>query len=972
MNHIMMNFMNNYFNNGYSSLNSVDLTATETLPYWLSLSRMSTATRFDSTGTLVDSAIDAPRFDYGYDGTNWVNQGLLVEKQSTNLVHDAASNSSNSSNNTEVVSIPDVFAVSAVKAVRKVEGNNQSYLTNSTEYTTQEAGVPLSFYSVVGLGSSSAVSSQQTAGVQARYDVVNGVQVSTYGDFTGVTNRKPIFKRLSSEYFLLGAIVVPSKNSNTVTRLWTFNNTSNSEVSKYWNSVCIRQVEKSNYPTSFIKTYGTAATRSSDNLQLNLSNYTGSIKLTYKRQDTEVVETKWIDLTNATNPLIDLSVGVWLKSIKTFSRILTSWEKDYEKTKDSLYIDLDLTQMQTLPNNLILSRLSTATRFNNLGNLVDVSTDEARFDYTWNGNAWINQGLLIEKQSTNYSRSTEIANAAYHTGNNRSSVSNLSSSKFGKGIQLKAETTDNDQFFEIFNNIGNTNAITTYSIIKENDDSSANFTLFRRVNAYASFDSTFTNTNPGGLTNFPKQRIRKLGTMSAALSTTVSAALSNAAGSFYRTMMNNSGVLQNSGTVNIGQTLRVYRVQLEISSYPSSFINVPSTSSVTRSQDNLQLNLSNFTGSIRLTYKRQDTETIENKWIDLTNSSNPILTTYLDVGCWLKKVKVFSKILDTKEKNNIDNIITPQVIKEYNLLQSSTLDSNLVLTRLSSATYFDKTGALIEVGNDTPRFNYEWDGNKWNNVGLLVEKQSTNYIVSSLTTYERPVQSSAARKSQVLNKLNGLNTGCQLDRIAASGWVLLNQGVSSIATTGMSMTQYFEYGASNSATFRTDTFSRSVGGNYSHSPMYTKPQGTPWGSNNVTKIASSTVNIRNITSFSGSNYIGESQNTGSIQDNSIKIYAWQFESSIYPTSMIKTSGAIGTRAQDNLQLNLSSYTGSIQLVVKRQDTDKLDTVWIDLIESNNPILSDYLTIGVHLQKIRLYEKILTQDEKNFILGAGNV
>jgi hypothetical protein len=50
-----------------------------------SFSRASTGTFFNSSGTLTTAAVNAPRFDHVYDGTNWVSKGLLIEEQRTNI-----------------------------------------------------------------------------------------------------------------------------------------------------------------------------------------------------------------------------------------------------------------------------------------------------------------------------------------------------------------------------------------------------------------------------------------------------------------------------------------------------------------------------------------------------------------------------------------------------------------------------------------------------------------------------------------------------------------------------------------------------------------------------------------------------------------------------------------------------------------------------------------------------------------------
>jgi hypothetical protein len=62
-----------------------NLSLTPTVGPTPSFTRASTATSFNSTGVLTSAAINAPRFDYVYNGTNWVSKGLLIEEQRTNV-----------------------------------------------------------------------------------------------------------------------------------------------------------------------------------------------------------------------------------------------------------------------------------------------------------------------------------------------------------------------------------------------------------------------------------------------------------------------------------------------------------------------------------------------------------------------------------------------------------------------------------------------------------------------------------------------------------------------------------------------------------------------------------------------------------------------------------------------------------------------------------------------------------------------
>ena len=72
---------------GQGPVVSLDLTQGNTPLFQanVAFTRASTATYFDSTGTLQTAAINAPRFPYAYNGSAWVPQGFLVEAGATNL-----------------------------------------------------------------------------------------------------------------------------------------------------------------------------------------------------------------------------------------------------------------------------------------------------------------------------------------------------------------------------------------------------------------------------------------------------------------------------------------------------------------------------------------------------------------------------------------------------------------------------------------------------------------------------------------------------------------------------------------------------------------------------------------------------------------------------------------------------------------------------------------------------------------------
>lgn len=304
-------FVINLFSNlnGFRVLNDIDLRSINSLPSILKLSRLSEATYFNNQGVLSDSAVDKARFDYKYDGTKWVNQGLLVEKQSTNHIF----RSSNWSN----VNPPTA-------------SNNLTYTAEGyavMDNTTKEVhfrfyvNAPQSFNRYVTYLTKTINGSKPALGIGAHDQLDANIVDGQGGEYSNAaTSAFPV----TEGFFKTTAKKTLSKADGGSGGLIKYLGNKKSTIYVYF-----AQEESLLYPTSLIKTRGEPVTRSPDNLQLSLSNYTGSIKLTYKRQDTGITETKWIDYTGVTNPILSnqFNVGVWLHRVVVYNRILTAEEK---------------------------------------------------------------------------------------------------------------------------------------------------------------------------------------------------------------------------------------------------------------------------------------------------------------------------------------------------------------------------------------------------------------------------------------------------------------------------------------------------------------------------------------------------------------------------------------------------------------------------------------------------------------------
>ncbi len=63
----------------------LDFDQTTTLPTGISFTRATNGTFFNSSGVLTTAGSGVARFDHRLEGTTWVNKGLLIEEQRTNL-----------------------------------------------------------------------------------------------------------------------------------------------------------------------------------------------------------------------------------------------------------------------------------------------------------------------------------------------------------------------------------------------------------------------------------------------------------------------------------------------------------------------------------------------------------------------------------------------------------------------------------------------------------------------------------------------------------------------------------------------------------------------------------------------------------------------------------------------------------------------------------------------------------------------
>ncbi len=304
-----------------------------------------------------------------------------------------------------------------------------------------------------------------------------------------------------------------------------------------------------------------------------------------------------------------------------------------------------------IPSWLTLSRLSNATYFNNSGELTNALSDVPRFEYAFNGIGWDAQGLLLEKQKTNFvPRQTTFENMA-----KANCTVDILTENYGPLTwkRLTGNRVDNDIDRVIENSGGalsDTGATLCVSALFRSGTSGRaalgftlaaadNSTIYPKIRFYfdGSGQDAAWGTGSEVATSFKQIKVNE-GIYNCSVNLNVT-----------RPSAVNMRPFFGPFTAAIGSYVDIAVCQSEVD-YQSSFIFSNSFGTITRSQDNLQLNFSNYTGSVKFKFKRQDTGAVETSWVDFTNATLPMLTSNFNVGIWLQGIEVYNRILTSQEK----------------------------------------------------------------------------------------------------------------------------------------------------------------------------------------------------------------------------------------------------------------------------------------------------------------------------------
>jgi hypothetical protein len=238
-----------------------------------SFSRASTGTYFTSSGVLTSSAINGPRFDHVYNGTNWVSKGLLVEEQRTNSsqytedLTNAWWTKYSSSISSNSATAPDGNQTADKLVENSV--NDQHSIFNSGFSTTAGTAYTISFFAKsAGRNFIQFMPAVSLSGAAARanFDLQSGV----LGTVSGTNTTAEIVNVGNGWYRCVTKISSASGNGTAYLQFAMASSASATAGQAYLgdgsSGVLIWgiQLEIGSFPTSYIPTTTAAVTRSAD------------------------------------------------------------------------------------------------------------------------------------------------------------------------------------------------------------------------------------------------------------------------------------------------------------------------------------------------------------------------------------------------------------------------------------------------------------------------------------------------------------------------------------------------------------------------------------------------------------------------------------------------------------------------------------------------------------------------------------
>lgn len=235
------------------------------------ISRASSATYFDSTGTLRTAGTNQTRYAYGYDSASgkWISQGLVIETAATNLIDYSIPSSyliTGSGNNTWSYNAYGTGSNTCTANTAETAAPDGSYtatkaVLNTGAGTTASDSALLTYYKAGGITSGTAYTAsvwvKAVSGNSGKQFQMRHVRSNTYTKFTLTDS----WQRIS----LTEVATTTDTVLEIVLRQGAVNedgtSSINSAVALYvWGA----QLEAAYVATSYIPTYGSSVTRAAD------------------------------------------------------------------------------------------------------------------------------------------------------------------------------------------------------------------------------------------------------------------------------------------------------------------------------------------------------------------------------------------------------------------------------------------------------------------------------------------------------------------------------------------------------------------------------------------------------------------------------------------------------------------------------------------------------------------------------------
>lgn len=289
---------------------------------------------------------------------------------------------------------------------------------------------------------------------------------------------------------------------------------------------------------------------------------------------------------------------------------------------------------------------------------------------------------------------------------------------------------------------------------------------------------------------------------------------------------------------------------------------------------------------------------------------------------------------------------------DYNFTTGS-LPSGVTLTRASSGTYFNSSGALSTASSDAARFDH--DPISHAALGILIEPQSTNYIpysnsFSSWGAWENPVLSTGFSSPD-----GGTNASKLCGDASTGAHQVYYSDIDGYAFSVFSKSAGYSVLIERLCEWPTQFPPHNIISHFPDSLYYNGLSGSSLSvitssagfnrfcvANPETRINLVGISTTSDTTFTGNNdtsYLGDGA-------SGIYIFGAQLESSTTCTSYIPTSGSASTRSADVLQFTIPSGVSTLRYTFDDDTTQdvsvsagaytvptNLNRAWIKRIQS---------------------------------------